>query len=868
MAGVAGVVELLERDSELEVLAAALDRARHGSGSVVLVSGEAGVGKTSLVHAVARADRGTRVLAGACDDLVTPRTFGPFRDVVRDPQSDLGRALLDGDRAAVLPAVLDELAAEPTVLVVEDVHWADDATLDVLRFLARRTEDLPAVLVMTFREEEVGDGLRRVLGAVGGPAVHRLALRRLSRAAVARWAEATNATSAPLYALTGGNPFFVSEILAATRGAPVAQDLAGVPATVADAVLARVHGLDAAVRVALEQLAVVPSPVEIDLARQLVGDLAVLAPAEERGLLEVGPQAVAFRHELTRRAVEDAVPTSRRLGLNARVLEALRGRPDPDRARLVHHALGAGDDLAVVELGPDAAAQAARGGAFAQEVALYRHVLARGDLLDAADRAAALQACTAALFTLDRPEEALETGEAAVAVREELGDPQRLGEALTPLGPVYWALARGDEADATAERAVRLLRDHEGPSLAVALGYRGLLLSAADRFEEAIAVADEQVDVAERLGTPGLDALGRMLRARCRMLLGDAGGREEMADARRRAAAAHHHVLVVHTYVLEVQELFELGRYEEADRLAAEGLDRAHGREVDLYADHLRVHRHLVEGVHGAWEAAEEGLRALVGRPGEESAVTRVSLPGLARLLVRRGADDAEDVLAWAVDYARRTDSRYELVPALLALVEHCWVHDRPDRAAAVLVELTERTAGPGPARQRAEVVRWRRRFGEATQPPAGCPEPFASGVRGEWRAAAQGWAALGAPYEQALDLLDAPDEETVRDAFALLDGLGARPATDRARHRLRSLGAGTIPRGPAPATRANPHGLTDRQMTILRRLALGHTNAEIARELVVSVRTVDHHVSAVLQKLGVTGRREAAAAAASLGIT
>jgi predicted ATPase len=135
---------LLERDGELDALETALRRAALGSGSVVLISGEAGIGKTSLVRAFVRAavPRAT-VLQGVCDDLLTPRTLGPLRDAARSRGGPLAAALADGDRDAVLAAVLTELTgARPTVLVLEDVHWADDATLDVLRYVGRRVDGL------------------------------------------------------------------------------------------------------------------------------------------------------------------------------------------------------------------------------------------------------------------------------------------------------------------------------------------------------------------------------------------------------------------------------------------------------------------------------------------------------------------------------------------------------------------------------------------------------------------------------------------------------------------------------------------------------------------------------------------------------
>jgi DNA-binding NarL/FixJ family response regulator len=158
-------------------------------------------------------------------------------------------------------------------------------------------------------------------------------------------------------------------------------------------------------------------------------------------------------------------------------------------------------------------------------------------------------------------------------------------------------------------------------------------------------------------------------------------------------------------------------------------------------------------------------------------------------------------------------------------------------------------------------LLRWLRRCGEPVEPFEGCPEELAAGLRGDWRAAAAGWERIGAPYERALELVDSGEVDATLEALAVFDRLGADPAARLARRRLRELGVRQIPRGPQPTTRVNPAGLTDRQVEILRLLSEGLTNAEIAERLVLSVRTVDHHVSAVLQKLGVGGRRDAAAA-------
>src|SRR3954447_24498886 len=326
----AAVTPLLERQTELRVLRMAVERAADGHGSTVVVSGEAGIGKTSLIRAfLASLDGRARVLEGACEDLLTPRVLGPLRDAAYASPGALAEAFESAaDLEAVFGALHEELADPrcPTLLVIEDVHWSDGATFDVLRYVGRRIHDLPAVLVLTYRDDEVGRNhpLQRVLGVLGGASVHRLSLRRLTRESVSELAAHTTLDAVDLHQMTGGNPFFVTEVLASPATA--------VPHTVVDAVLARVRGLSPAVRTTLDQLAVVPGRAEWGLLWNLIGDAAPIAEAERAGVLEVGTDAVAFRHELARRAVMASLPVAVSMQLQGRVLRALLTAPRPDPA--------------------------------------------------------------------------------------------------------------------------------------------------------------------------------------------------------------------------------------------------------------------------------------------------------------------------------------------------------------------------------------------------------------------------------------------------------------------------------------------------------------------------------------------------------
>lgn len=845
-------MRLLEREPELAALGEAASAAVAGRGSVVLVHGEAGIGKSSLVSALYdQPPPGCRVLVSACDALSTPRTLGPLRDLAPLVGARLGHAVRAGEREEVFAALFEELAANPgTVLIVEDVHWSDEATLDALRFLARRIDALPTLLVLTYRDDEL-EHVHPLSGLLGDLRIHvrHLSLRRLSQEAVATLAAAGGLDADNVYELTGGNPYFLSELVATA-------DTSTVPPTVVDAVLARLRRLEVHTRQSVEQLAVVPSAIgPAELARLVPGGTGVLSPAEEGGILTVRPDAVRFRHELTRRAIVDALPASRRIELNARVLAMLLDI-GADPSRIVSHAVEAGDVDAIVEWAPRAARDAATSGAHRQAAAHYRAALAHADVYDAAERAELLQASAIEEYTVGRGPAAVRAQWEAVRLRRQQGDPTALGESLRWLSRFQWLSGHRAEAEQAGAEASAVLADsHDRGLLALAVSNEAQLAMLAHDVPRTIELATRAVSLAREAGerralSHALTNLGT-----AHLFENRDEGIGELLEAADVAAGGNFTDDAARAHVNLVWSLLDQYRLDLAEQYLAPALEFSERAEVVGLWIYQQVERARLHLARAQWGAAVAAIRF----PGDalpHSQVPALVVSGLAG--IRRGNADAEAVLEEARRIADRLGDLQRTGPVAAARAEAALLRGDLADARAIARPVYDEAVRRQASSLQAELASLLRRAGEPVEAPAG-EHPFAVQARGDWKRAAELWRSIGCPYHEASALAESPNEADLLAALAILDRIGAAPLGRRVRGELRDRGARNVPRGPSGPTRSNRAGLTGRQVDVLRLLAEGRTNTEIAERLVLSVRTVDTHVAAILAKLGVSSRHEAA---------
>jgi DNA-binding CsgD family transcriptional regulator len=849
------VVSLLERGEELGLLAQAVEDARGGSGCLVLVAGEAGIGKTSLVRAMRSSlPAGVTAVSGGCEPLSVPVPLAPLRELLDAAGAGDLAAPAGDDRVALARSVLTALAQRaPAVAVIEDAHWADPLTLDVLRLVARRVEETGIVVVVTYRDDEVGANppLGLLLGDLAtSPAVHRVSLGPLSGEAVGALAAGSGLDGARLQGATGGNPFLVVEAIAAGGR---------LPASVRDAALARAGRLSVAARRVVDTAAVVGQRFEVSLLRSLVGDCAdAVDEALSRGVLVADGTTLGFRHELIREALEQSISPTRRAELHAQVWAALAARPHRgDNARLAHHAeLGGLDDEAAASARL-AAAEAERVGALREAYLQADRALRLGHGLDQTDRFELLvQYSRAANFANPNLQDAVDAAGRAVELADELGDEPRRGRALMALSYAWWSLDRVAEAHDAAKQAIAAFEPTDD-TVSLAWAYATLTRIEASAFDPATAVetASTAQELAERAGLEEIRIDVAISLGLARGHLGDPEALEILGAALQKARDGGYTIRTVRAYVNLTTVAVALREHERVDQVADEALALLSERGVSrmpIMAIGFYRARNWMD--RGRWDEAL-AIAARRERWWEGEYPVAGAVEGLIK--ARRGDPGAEALLeqAWqeTTELLAIESARHGLVR--VARIEAAWL--RGDTAAAA-AELEAARESPVMrfARSGAELALWGARLGVELEVPAGAPAPIRHELEGDWRRAVAAWSELDAPYEAALAALPGGDR-AAREAMATLHKLGAKAAA-RAFARERAAWGARATRGPRRSTLAHPAGLTRREQEVLEVLETGASNAQIAEALHLSERTVAHHVSAILGKLA-AGNRHAA---------
>jgi DNA-binding CsgD family transcriptional regulator len=917
---------LVGRLRELEVVADLLAQARAGSPSLCIVAGEAGVGKTRLVREFERraTEGGMPCLRGQCVALAGGEfPFAPFVSILRQLGSDL-LDLLPADapvsqaRAhAALFEVLRRAAEEqPTAIVIEDVHWADESTCDFLRYLTRSLEAEPVTIAVTFRSDELPPEhpVRALVGELSraDPVVH-LDLDRLTRAQTAEQLGAIAGRPVDdgeldeIHARAQGNPFLAEELWA-TRSLAI-------PATLGDTLLARVRTLPAATQRVLRLVAVFGRPVGHELVGAAAHDTDATIEALRRAVDEHvlmpadGGRRLTFRHALVREALYAELLPGEREDVHRAVVAALQAGGG-SAGELAYHHLAAGQPAEALAASIAAGRDDARRAAYPEALHQFERALELWETVEPADPAldrldVYRDAAEAARLT-GAYERAVEHCRMALQRLDVVQDPVRAAGFFERLSRYQsWDVERSLEG---LDRALALLSP--GPSAerarvmtgqSLQLSLLGRWTEARERAEQALAVAvAAQVAVeecsartelglalafvgdadegerhlrsaralAEELARPEEIARVHMYLAELERLRGRTGAAlEAMREGRRRATAlgagASWGAFLA---VLSADDLFQLGRWDELDSLLADFKDVNAGRPGavmwPLVAGQLAMARGDLECAAALLERSRESaLRGvtpeLLPHVGAALAELHLWLGDLSA--ARRHIDETRRLIAAHQDPLNapvlyRAGVRVE---AQLAA---------PDRAG----ELVEALAGTAVGAQLPPTAQ--ACVEEAKAELAGLDQPTAAAR--QWAEALAAWAALAHPYRTAY--------ARFRHAEALLAGRGGRRLAtrelQRAHEQASELGAELLrreieslgrrarldmtPPEPVPRPAAEALGLTRRETEVLLLVADGLTNREIGERLFITPKTAGLHVSHILAKLNVDSRVKAAAIA------
>jgi len=864
-----GTVELLEREDARGRLEAAMAAARRGRGRIVALEGEAGIGKTSLILAFAEARRGdARVHLGGCEHLATPEPMGPLRDVARGSQGRF--SVSPTGQLATFEGLLRLLTGGkgPALLALEDIHWADDATLDALRWLGRRIRDAPVLVLVSFRNDEPAsrDRLASLWADMPRDARERIELLPLSRAAVAQLAERAGRPEPDVFGATGGNPFHVTEYLEAGGE--------GVPRQVQEMTLARAARLGAAARRTLECAAIFPRQIDEAVLGALAGDgdHAGVEGCLAAGMLVARGGALAFRHELARRAIEGALSPLRRRELHAAALALLKAGAAPRAAEIAHHAEQAGEAADVVAYSVRAAEEAAGLGAWREATAHLTRVIDHSAGLPAAARAQLLERKAFAAHSCGAFEAATAALEEAIAIHRAAGEAMGLGSALRISAHVHWALGNSEAAEGFAREAVAVLSAApESWQYALALASQAQFDMLADRNEAAIAAAQAALARALALGRWDIAAQAqtylRTAEASTDLDAGLPALRATIDEARVRGELdALPRLYANLTSLMSAARRFD-GLMETLD----EGIAACAARDQAPLEAYLRGNRAAALLDLGRLGEAVTEAEHVVHGPYPRITVALTGMIALSRARVRLGLPE-DGVLAQALALPTARRDLLRRVPIAIADAEAHWLDgSRPGAAERLAAVFEDQMAAWSQLWNLGECALWLAILGRApalsNAVAAEIPAAHAAHIAGRWREAAALWGEMGCPYEQAI-ALSGGDEAAQRQALAIFDRLGAAPAARNLRRRLRAEGVRDIPAGPRSARRADPAGLTPRQNQVLGLLAEGLANADIADRLGLSAKTVEHHVSALLAALDAPSRLAAVQIARERGLS
>jgi DNA-binding CsgD family transcriptional regulator len=863
-------MELVERGAFLNKLLSEFEKVSGGEGHCVFVYGDAGIGKTSLIKAFCTEvkDR-CNIYQGTCDALFTPRPLAPLYDIVIQLKSDFYDDNYNvADRSAFFTSVFQLLKneKETSVVVFEDIHWADDATLDFIKFLARRITQLRCLCIFTYRDGEIhaGHHLRTILGQLNPETFTRMQLPLLSREAVEKMAEERGYNGEDVYSISGGNPFYVNEILASYS--------TGIPENIRDSVLSVYSRLDEKERHVWQVLSVLPTPFEASyLVKMDTFYATIIEECLLSKILVIDKGLISFKHELFRRTIEESLSPLAKIELNKKILEVFLEHFEQNQKteQIVHHAKNANEYDFVVHYAPIAAEKAVSVGAHTEAAKLYLSAIEYYQGNDIDTLIQFYEPYAYECYLTNQIKNAIIYSRKALHLWERKDNPEMIGNSMRFLSRLWWFDGNRRQAESFGRAAIEVL-DKQPPSKAKAMAYSNMsqLKMLSDEAVECIHWGEKAIAMAKELGDEEIlsHALNNVGDVEARILSSRENGIRLMRQSLDIALKNGYHEHVARAYTNLGHNSTLMKDYEFARKFLLEGIQYCEERDLDSWSTYMLSNKARLELEIGHWNEAFRITDCLIHNEDSSPVVKVGALAVFARIKMRKGDDDVLPLLTEAKEIAFEMLELQRIIPAMVALLEYEWVtgnHVIEKEAIDTTISMVRKM---GNQYENSEFAFWlfkaRRQHIHLDDYFEGY-NAFGKSLALE---AAKFWESRGCPYEEALMLFEGNNDDK-RQAISIIHGLGATAVYEKMKFEMRRSGIKKIPRGARKTTQSNSSYITERELEILQLLYKGLQNKEIASKLFISPKTVDHHISSILYKLEVNSRAKAVREAIRLEI-
>ncbi len=861
-------MELIERDHFLASLQSLFHQVSRGEGHSVFINGEAGIGKTSLVKEFCRQQQHCSIFEGTCDALFTPRPLAPLFDIAAQLNSDLlNESAHITDRVPLFARLFQELKShnEIIIIVFEDVHWADEATLDFVKFLARRISQMRCLFIVTYRDDEIHSRhpFRNVLGQLAPHTFTRIQLTPLSRQAVEKMAGEKGYSGEDVYSISGGNPFFVSEILASYSF--------GVPDNIKDSVLSVFNSVPDNTKEAWKILSMMPTGLELDYSEKIETSFTgALENCMAKKILLVQDGKLLFKHELYRRTVAESLSPLVRMALNKRILDLFRENfaSKNEIERIIHHAKNANEYDIIVHYAPIAAKEAAAVGAHYEAAKLYFTAIEYYQGNDKDKLIGFYEGYSYECYLTNQVKEAIIYQGKCLAIYKERNDIERTGSSLRFLARLWWFGGSRTRALDYAKQATEVLED-QPISKAKAMAYSNMsqLQMLADFNddslywgEKAIAMARELQD--DEILAHALNNVGTVLLKR---LSTKEQGMVMLEQSLSLALKNSYHEHAARAYTNLGATLVLQKDYSQGKKVLDEGIQYCEARDLELWTVHKLIWKARLLFETGNWNEAEQIAAQLMENEQQSPIVKVGALSILARIKLRKGENDVIPLLKEAIRLSLEIAEPLRIIPAMVASMEYECLTGTPIIEEVDMEKALEFVKQDNSHYDVSEFYFWLNRS-RKMKPVKEIFEGFITENEVAARKAAASWKQIGCPYEEAVVLFEG-NEDDKREAISLIHGLGANAIYEKMKLLMKSSGIKSIPRGLRKSTMANAALLTERELDVLRLLQGGMQNKDIASKLFISAKTVDHHISSILFKLDVNSRVKAVQEALRQGI-